>query len=117
MLGLVVTAGLVAGVTAVAVAKAPAARATSGPAVAVVLVNGESSAPESAVLTAAGYSVTQVSTATLAAMSKSTFQGYAAVVIGDGTFDDVARHHLGRLGDGERGRAGHGPGDAGHIRG
>ena len=83
VLGLVVTAGLVAGVTAIAVAKAPAARATSGPAVAVVLVNGESSAPESAVLTAAGYSVTQVSTATLAAMSKSTFQGYAAVVIGD----------------------------------
>jgi RHS repeat-associated protein len=79
----VVTAGTVAAVAAVAVVKAPPAKAASGLSVAVVLVNGETSAPETAVLQAAGYTVTQVTPATLSAMSQATFQGYAAVVIGD----------------------------------
>jgi RHS repeat-associated protein len=74
------SAGVVA---AVAVAKAPAAHAQSGPAVAVVLVNGESTAPETPVLQAAGFTVTQITPATLAAMSQSTFDSYLAVVIGD----------------------------------
>jgi RHS repeat-associated protein len=80
----VVTAGAVAAaVAAVAVAKAPAAHAASGPSVAVVLVNGESSAPETALLQAAGDTVTQITPATLAAMSQATFDSYAAIVIGD----------------------------------
>jgi len=77
------TAAVVVGVAAVAVAKATSAHASSGPSVAVVLVNGEGSAPETAVLTAAGYSVTTVTPSALASMSQATFQGYAAVVIGD----------------------------------
>ena len=75
-----VTAAAAAGVAAGSMTPANAA---SGPPVAVVLVNGENSAPETAVLQAAGYSVTQVTRATLAAMSQSAFQGYVAVVIGD----------------------------------
>jgi hypothetical protein len=78
-----VTAGVVAGVAAAGVVKAAPARAQSGPPVAVVLVNGESAAPETGVLQAAGYTVTQVSEVALASMSKTTFEGYAAVVIGD----------------------------------
>ncbi len=78
---LVVTAGAVAGIAAVA--RATPARASTGPSVAVVLVNGESSAPETPVLQAAGFTVTQVTPATLSSMSQSTFQGFAAVVIGD----------------------------------
>jgi YD repeat-containing protein len=79
----VATAAAVAGVAAVAVAHAPAAHAQSGPSVAVVLVNGETTAPETAVLQAAGDTVTQITPATLAAMSQSTFDSYAAIVIGD----------------------------------
>jgi trimeric autotransporter adhesin len=89
-LSLVTTAGMflvpaavTAGVAASAVAVAPPAKAASGLPVLVVLVNGEATAPETTLLTSAGYTVTQVAPATLASMSKSTFQGYAAVVIGD----------------------------------
>jgi RHS repeat-associated protein len=82
-LPVVVTASTVAGVAAAAVAKAPAAHAQTSPSVAVVLVNGETTAPETAVLEAAGYTVTQVTPATLAAMTESTFDSYAAIVIGD----------------------------------
>ena len=80
----VVTAGVAAGVTAAVVATAAPAKAatTPGP-VLVVLVNGESSAPETPLLQAAGYTVTQVTPAALSAMSQSAFTGYAAVVIGD----------------------------------
>jgi RHS repeat-associated protein len=77
-----VTAGTVAGI-AVLAAKAAPAKAATGPSVAVVLVNGETAAPETAVLEAAGYTVTPVTPAALAAMSETTFHGYAAVVIGD----------------------------------
>ena len=78
------TAAVAAGVTA-AVAAAPAApaRAATGLPVLVVLAGGESSAPEAALLTSAGYTVTTVTTTALQSMSQSTFQGYAAVVIGD----------------------------------
>ena len=72
-----------AGVAASVVAGAGPAKAGSGLPVLVVLVNGESTAPEAALLTSAGYAVTQVTPATLESMSQSTFQGYAAVVIGD----------------------------------
>ncbi len=75
--------GVMAGVAAVAVAKAPTAHAQTSPSVAVVLVNGETTAPETALLQAAGYTITQVTPATLAAMTQSTFDSYAAVVIGD----------------------------------
>ena len=68
----------------------------------VVLVNGESTAPEAALLTSAGYTVTTVTTAALASMSQSTFQGYAAVVIGDpssgGVMPDVVAADLAALG-------------------
>jgi RHS repeat-associated protein len=77
-----VTAAGAAGVAAAVVATAAPARASGLP-VLVVLVNGESTAPETAPLTSAGYTVTTVTPATLASMSQSTFQGYAAVVIGD----------------------------------
>jgi RHS repeat-associated protein len=72
-----------AGVTAAAVAAAPAAKASVSLPVLVVDVNGESSAPEAALLTSAGYTVTQVTTSALASMSQTAFQGYAAVVVGD----------------------------------
>jgi RHS repeat-associated protein len=78
------TAGaVIAGAAAVAVAKAPPAKAATSPAVAVVLVNGESSAPETALLRAAGDTVTPITPATLSSMTESTFHSYAAVVIGD----------------------------------
>jgi RHS repeat-associated protein len=79
----VVTAGVVAGVAAVAVAKAPAAKAQSGPSVLVLLQNDETTAPETTVLQAAGYSVTQQTPAQWAADSTSYFEGFAALVIGD----------------------------------
>ena len=68
---------------AVSITQAAPAKAATLASVAVVLVNGETSAPETSVLQAAGYSVTQVTPATLASMSESAFRGYAAVVIGD----------------------------------
>jgi trimeric autotransporter adhesin len=77
-----VTATVAAGVTAAVVATAAPARASGLP-VLVVLVDGESTAPEAALLTGAGYTVTTASEAALEAMSQATFQGYAAVVIGD----------------------------------
>jgi RHS repeat-associated protein len=77
------TATVAAGVTAAAVATAVSAKASTGLPVLVVLVDGESSAPEAALLTSAGYSVTQDSVAALESMSQSTFQEFAAVVIGD----------------------------------
>jgi RHS repeat-associated protein len=79
----VVTAGVVAGVAAAGVVKAAPAKAQSAPSIAVVLVNGESSAPEAAVLDAAGYNAVSVTPAALAAMSQTTFDSYASVVIGD----------------------------------
>ena len=48
-----------------------------------MLVNGESSAPETALLQAAGDTVTPITPATLSSMTESTFHSYAAVVIGD----------------------------------
>jgi RHS repeat-associated protein len=77
----VLTATVAAAVTAAG--PALSAKAASGPSVAVVLVNGETTAPETALLQAAGDTVTQITPATLAAMSQSTFATYAAVVIGD----------------------------------
>ena len=77
------TVAAAAGVTAAVVATAAPAKAGTGLPVLVVQVNGESTAPEATLLSAAGYSVTQDSVATLESMSQSTFQGFAAVVIGD----------------------------------
>jgi trimeric autotransporter adhesin len=79
------TAAVVAGVTAAAVVAAPAtpAKAATGLSVLVVKVDGESAAPEAALLTSAGYAVSQDTPAQLEAMSQATFQGFAAVVIGD----------------------------------
>jgi hypothetical protein len=87
LVSLLLTAGssLVAVTVAAAAvfATAAPAKAASGPPVLVVLVNGESTAPEAALLASAGYTVTTATAAALASMSQSTFQGYAAVVIGD----------------------------------
>ncbi len=68
---------------AAAVASAPAAKASVSGNVLVILVNGESSAPEASLLSSDGYTVTTATPATLASMSESTFDSYAAVVIGD----------------------------------
>jgi len=78
-----VAGAVAAGVAASAVATAAPARAAADLPVLVVLVNGESTAPEAALLTSAGYTVTTATAAALESMSQSTFQGYAAVVIGD----------------------------------
>jgi YD repeat-containing protein len=72
----------VAGAVASAAA-APEAKAATGPSVLVLLQNGESTAPETAALQAAGYSVTQVTPGTWAGMSVGQFEAYAALVIGD----------------------------------
>jgi RHS repeat-associated protein len=73
---------VVAGVAVAGVVRAAPARA-SAPSVLVLLQNGESTAPETTVLTAAGYSVTQATPATWQGMSVSAFKAYAALVIGD----------------------------------
>src|SRR5271165_7107070 len=78
-----VAAAAVAGVAAVAVAKAAPAKAASGPSVVVLLQNGETTAPETTVLEAAGDSVTQQTPAQWAADSTAYFTGFAALVIGD----------------------------------
>ncbi|HET7013040.1 MAG TPA: RHS repeat-associated core domain-containing protein [Streptosporangiaceae bacterium] len=61
---------------------APASAQTSGP-VLVLLQNGETTAPETPVLQAAGFTVTQVTPATWAGMTATAFDAYAALVIGD----------------------------------
>jgi YD repeat-containing protein len=73
-----------AGIAAVSavVSASPAQAQTTGP-VLVLLQNGETTAPETTVLQNAGYSVTQATPSTWAAMSTSAFEGYAALVIGD----------------------------------
>jgi RHS repeat-associated protein len=94
----VVTAAAVAAGGAAAVVTAAPAKATGGLPVLVVDVNGESSAPEAALLTSAGYSVTQVTTSALASDSQTYIQGFAAVVIGDppsGGACQVDTAHLG----------------------
>jgi RHS repeat-associated protein len=78
-----VAAGVTAAVTAASVATASPAHAQSGEQVLVLLQNGESSAPEAALLQAAGYSVTTATPSVWAGMSTSQFEGYAALVIGD----------------------------------
>jgi RHS repeat-associated protein len=83
---LIPAAALTVGVTTAVVAAAPAAKAsTTAENILLVLANGESSAPEKALLTAAGYVVAPDTPAQLAAMSPGTFQSddFAAVVIGD----------------------------------
>jgi hypothetical protein len=92
------TAAAVAAGGAAAMVTAVPAKATGGLPVLVVDVNGEPSAAEAALLTTAGYTVTQVTTSALGSMSKATFQGYAAVVIGDppsGGSCQVDTTHLG----------------------
>ena len=73
---------LVAAVAVVGVARAAPAKA-AGPAVLVLLQNGETTAPETTILTAAGDTVTQATPATWEGMSASAFKAYAALVIGD----------------------------------
>jgi RHS repeat-associated protein len=68
---------------AASVATAAPARAATGQPVLVLDQNGETTAPESAALQAAGYQVTQVTPAQWEAMSTSQFQAYVALVIGD----------------------------------
>ena len=75
-----------AAVAASSVAAAPAARAatpTGNGTALVLLQNGESTAPETSALQAAGWTVTQATPAQWAADSASTFESYAVLVIGD----------------------------------
>src|SRR5580692_4272302 len=65
----VVAAGAAVGIAA---GTAPAEAQTSEP-VLVLLQNGETTAPETAVLTAAGYTVTQVTPSTWEGMSTTAF--------------------------------------------
>ena len=80
-------AAVVAGVAVAAtVASAPAARAaapTGNGKALVLLQNGESTAPETTALQAAGWSVTQATPAQWEADSASTFKSYGVLVIGD----------------------------------
>ena len=79
-----VTGVLAAGVTVAGVAMTSAsAKAASGPAVLVLLQNGETTAPETTVLQNAGYTVTQATPSTWEGMSTGSFESYAALVIGD----------------------------------
>ncbi len=71
-----------AGVAAVSGMTAKAQAAVTGP-VLVLLQNGETTAPETTLLRNAGYTVTQVTPATWESMSTTSFQQYAALVIGD----------------------------------
>ncbi len=68
-------------VVAGAVAAAPA-RASSG-SVLVLLQNGETTAPETAIAQAAGFTVTQVTPAAWEGMTAAQFKAYSALVIGD----------------------------------
>jgi RHS repeat-associated protein len=81
------TAGVaaVAAVAASSVAAAPAARAapTGNGQALVLLQNGETTAPETTALRAAGWTVVQATPAQWAADSVSTFDSYAVLVIGD----------------------------------
>jgi RHS repeat-associated protein len=83
LVAVVVSVAAGTAVVAASVASAPAAKASVSGNVLVVLVNGESSAPEASLLSADGYTVTTATPATLAAMQQNTFESYAAVVIGD----------------------------------
>jgi RHS repeat-associated protein len=77
-------AGVIAAVAASAVAAAPAARAVSLPGKALVLLqNGETTAPETTALQAAGWTVDQATPAQWLADSAATFKSYAVLVIGD----------------------------------
>jgi RHS repeat-associated protein len=82
-----VAAAAVAGaaaVTAASVAAAPAARAATPPGKALVLLqNGETTAPETTALQAAGWTVDQATPAQWLADSAATFKSYAVLVIGD----------------------------------
>ena len=78
-----VAAGVTAAATAASVATAASAHAQSGQPVLVLVQNGETNAPETALLQAAGYSVTQATPSAWAGLSTAQFEGYAALVIGD----------------------------------
>ena len=84
-------AAAVAAVSAAAsLAAAPAAKAaTTGDGKALVLLqDGETTAPETAALDAAGWTVTQVTPATWLTYSAATFKSYAVLVIGDPSTTD-----------------------------
>ena len=73
-------------VAAASVAAAPVAKAatpTGNGKALVLLQNGETTAPETTALQAAGWSVTQATPAQWLADSASTFESYAVLVIGD----------------------------------
>src|SRR5580698_2421274 len=78
-----VAAGVTAAAAAASVATAAPAHAQSGEPVLVLAQNGEATAPETTLLQAAGYAVTQVTPSVWAGMSTAAFEGYAALVIGD----------------------------------
>jgi hypothetical protein len=81
-----VAAAAVAGAAAVAaaVAAAPVAKAATPPGKALVLLqNGETTAPETTALRAAGWTVDQATPAQWLADSSATFKSYAVLVIGD----------------------------------
>jgi RHS repeat-associated protein len=79
----VAAGGAAAAVVAASVAAAVPANAATSPPVLVLLQNGETTAPETTVLQAAGYTVTQATPSVWEGMSASQFEQYAALVIGD----------------------------------
>jgi RHS repeat-associated protein len=78
-----IAVGTVAAAAAASVVAATPAHAQSGEQVLVLVQNGETNAPETALLQTAGYSVTQATPSVWAGMSAADFEGYAALVIGD----------------------------------
>jgi RHS repeat-associated protein len=79
------TATVAAAVAAVAVVASPAVPAKASPpgSALVLLQNGETTAPETTALQAAGWTVTQQTPAQWLADSAATFKSYAVLVIGD----------------------------------
>jgi RHS repeat-associated protein len=79
----VFTVAAVAGVSAASAAVSAAPAQASAGTVLVVLQNGETTAPETAIATAAGFTVTQVTPSTWDGMTAAQFKTYSALVIGD----------------------------------
>lgn len=77
------TVAAAVGVSAVAAAVASASARASTESVLVLLQNGETTAPETAIAQAAGFTVTQVTPTTWRGMTASQFAAYSALVIGD----------------------------------
>jgi RHS repeat-associated protein len=79
----VFTLAAAAGVSAAVVATAATPAGATAKTALVLLQNGQTTAPETAIATAAGFTVTQVTPTTWRGMTTAQFQAFSALVIGD----------------------------------